>query len=210
MGEMQPHNPMRRLAEALRCCHSIALCSLMLHPHSQGCVSPQCFDEGAIKVRSWIGVVETSAAPAFPAGALVEAAQYGLATSTDVPAGSLPIQRQHMYTASQVGIVHLLACASVMGRDSYHAAVWLLLPSILLAASGCLAAGNGIRTTSATSGRSGSRKASGHKMRALLVVGGRNDPEVRARTHALMCYPSMCNHCIAATAACCAAPDAKQ
>jgi hypothetical protein len=73
-----------------------------------------------------------------------------------------------------------------MGMTSHHAAVWLLLLLILpLATSTCLAADDGTGATSAAIEHSASlAHPHEHISRALLVVGGRKDPEVR--TAALM------------------------
>lgn len=90
-----------------------------------------------------------------------------------------------------------------MFRTSYHAAAWLVLLSILLAASTCLAAADD--GTGATSAASSSALARLHEqsLRALLVVGGRKDPEVRTRalTREWPIVSCMCNHLFAATAA---------
>ena len=70
-----------------------------------------------------------------------------------------------------------------MATAPHHAAVWLLLRlNLLLAASTCLAADDGTRTISGAIGHSGRAAAVAHpheqSLRALLVVGGRQDPEV--------------------------------
>jgi hypothetical protein len=166
----------RSCAAAVTACHAAAAIG-WIH-------APQCVDAGRVKVRAGACDVRISTAPAFSAGALVEVAPYGHATCQQMPASNLPIQRHHDNCAACHHRVLLLSCTSNMSGTPYGAAVWLMLPSILLAASGCLAAGKGSETTSVTIGhRNLAAVSPGHTLRALLVVGGRNDPEVRGRTH---------------------------
>ena len=70
-----------RHSDAAACRVAALLSQYSILQFDAAAAAAQCFEEGAIRVRTWPGVVEISAAPAFPAGALVEAAQYGLATS---------------------------------------------------------------------------------------------------------------------------------